>query len=224
MEPQVVGDRSPTPKPINQAVLLLVEGKDSLHFFGALCKHLGLSHKLQIMDFGGVSQFREFLVGLQGASGFADVKSMGIIRDAEANPDGAFKSVQGSLRQAGLTVPTTPEQLSWDKQRAVGVLILPGQGRLGMLETLLCETFADAPERCCIDAFFGCVKEQCPEAEVRNSDKARARVFLATKPNSYPSVGVAAKKGYWELDHEALKPAREFLESVAAAAESCGQP
>ena len=149
---------------------------------------------------------------------------MGIIRDAEANPDGAFASVQGSLKQAGLTVPTTPGQLLWDEQPAVGVLILPGQGRRGMLETLLCETFADAPERCCIDTFFKCVEEQCPEAEVKNLDKARARVFLATKQDPHPSVGVAGKKGYWKLDHEALKPAREFLESVAAAAESCGQP
>ena len=42
--------------------------------------------------------------------------------------------------------------------------------------------------------------------------------FLATKPDSYPSVGIAAKKGYWPLDHEALEPARTFLQSVAAAA------
>ncbi len=87
-----------------------------------------------------------------------------------------------------------------------------------MLETLLCKTFTDAPECPCIDAFFRCVQKQCPGANIKNTDKARARAFLATKPDSYPSVGIAAKKGYWPLDHEVLEPVRTFLKSVAAAA------
>ena len=207
---------SPKPEPITKEALLLVEGKDPLRFFEILCKHLGLSQQLQIMNFGGVNQLRGFLVGLPGASGFADVKSIGIIRDAETNATGAFQSVTASLGRAGLATPAKPEQLSWDGQPAVGILILPGQGRPGMLETLLCETFADAPENCCIDAFFKCV-EQCPDSDVRNPDKARVRAFLATKRDPYPSVGVAAREGYWNLDHEALEPARTFLQAVAAA-------
>jgi len=199
----------PKPEPITKEALLLVEGKDPLRFFEILCKHLGLSQQLQIMNFGGVNQLRGLLVGLPGASGFADVKSIGIIRDAETNATGAFQSVTASLEHA-------LEQRSWDGQPAVDILILPGQGRSGMLETLLCETFADAPENCCIDAFFRCV-EQCPDSDVRNPDKARVRAFLATKPDPYPSVGVAAQEGYWNLDHEALEPARTFLQAVAAA-------
>ena len=134
-------ESSPKPEPIAKKALLLVEGKDALNFFKVLCKHLALSQQLQIMNFGGVNQLRGFLLGLPGASGFADVKSIGIIRDAETNATGAFQSVTASLGRAGLATPAQPEQLSRDGQPAVGVLILPGHGQPGMLETLLGKTF-----------------------------------------------------------------------------------
>ncbi len=207
------------PRSITKEALLLVEGKDPLHFFGALCNHLSLSQQLEIINFGGVGELRSFLIGLRGQSGFRNVKRIGIIRDAEGNAAGAFQSVQASLQHVQLTVPKEPEQLSCDGgQLAVGVLILPGQGEPGMLETLLCKTFTDRPECRCIDAFFRCVQEQCPAANIRKPDKARARAFLATKPDSYPSVGIGARKGYWPLDHEVLEPVRTFLKSVAATA------
>ena len=209
----------PQPQPITKEALLLVEGKDPRNFFDALSEHLSLSQQLEIINFGGVGELRSFLIGLRGQSGFRNVKRIGIIRDAEKDATGAFQSVQASLKRAGLATPKEPEQLSCDGgQRAVGILILPGQGKPGMLETLLCKTFTDAPECPCIDAFFRCVQEQCPAANIRKPDKARARAFLATKPDSYPSVGIAAKKGYWPLDHEVLEPVRTFLKSVAAAA------
>jgi len=217
------GKSSPKPEPITKEALLLVEGKDPLNFFGGLCKHLSLSQKLQIMNFGGVDELRKFLGGLTSASGFANVKSIGIIRDAERKsaPEtaapAAFQSVQGSLGHVKLAVPAEPEKPSCDGKPVIRVFILPGQDRPGMLETLLCETFADAPENCCIDDFFRCV-EQCPDSDVRNPDKARVRAFLATKRDPYPSVGVAAREGYWNLGHEALEPARTFLQAVAAAA------
>lgn len=207
----------PQQKPITEEALLVVEGKDQLNFFEALCEHLSLSHQMRIMNFGGVSELRRFLSGLRGLSGFRYVKRIGIIRDAETNPTGAFQNVTASLKNAGLAIPSKPEQLSCGGQPAVGVLILPGPDKPGMLETLLCETFADTPERHCIDTFFECVN-RCPDANIQNPDKARARAFLTTKPDSYPSVGVAARKRYWNLNHQVLEPARTFLQSVAAAA------
>ncbi|WP_219335633.1 hypothetical protein, partial [Candidatus Synechococcus spongiarum] len=72
-------------------------------------------------------------------------------------------------------------------------------------------------ERHCIDAFFKCVQEQCPDSRVSNPEKARARVFLATKKKPHPSVGVAARIGYWDLGQEVLEPTRKFLQSLTAA-------
>lgn len=207
----------PQPQPIAKEALLLVEGKDPLNFFEALCNHLSLSRQLQIMNFGGVGELRGFLAGLRGRSGFRNVKSIGIIRDAEKDAAAAFQSVQASLRRIDLEVPNEPEQCS-GTQPAVGIMILPGQGRKGMLETMLCETFADAPEYKCIKTFFKCVKESRQGWAAERLDKAWARVFIATQSEPHVSVGIAARKGYWPLDHEVLEPVRTFLKSVAAAA------
>lgn len=96
---------------------------------------------------------------------------------------------------------------------AVTVLILPGGNREGMLETLLCETFAGTSVEECIDGFFECVEELCGHS--KRPDKARARVYLATKPDPHPSVGVAASKGYWDLDHDVFGNVRDFLISLS---------
>ena len=98
---------------------------------------------------------------------------------------------------------------------AVAVTILPDNMRAGMLETLLCESFADEHVNTCIDAFFKCVEESQGHA-VRRPEKARARVFLATRPDPHLSVGVAAKRGYWNLDHAALEPVLTFLRDAIA--------
>ena len=40
--------------------------------------------------------------------------------------------------------------------------------------------------------------------------------YLATKPPPHVSVGVAAQKGCWKLDHAALDGVRGFLTSLEA--------
>ena len=62
----------------------------------------------------------------------------------------------------------------------------------------------------CIDEFFECIGGEA-EIEVTRMEKARARVFIATQPELHVSVGVAAKKGYWDLDHDEFTGVRNFL-------------
>ena len=203
----------PTPKEIKSAIQLLVEGNDQRNFFEAFTSHLSIAN-VQIQNFGGVNQLRDFLEGLVSATGFQTVQSLGIVRDAETSAGGAFQSVQSSLRNVALTVPDSPAE-STGASPAVTVLILPGDNRQGMLETLLCESFADNPVEECIDDFFKCV-ESLPDVSINNPDKARARVYLTTKPKPHFSVGVAAKNDYWNLDHSVFSTVRDFLQTIAA--------
>ena len=174
------------PEPIIRTVQLLVEGRDPLNFFEALCKHLPLSDQLQIRSFGGIKELRGFLPAFVKMADFSSVKSIAIIRDAEDSAEDAFRSVQASLKKAKLVVPEEPGKYVIHPQPAVGVLILPGQNRPGMLETLLCETFIDVPERHCVASFFNCVGERCADLPgPKPVDKARACAFLATKPKTY---------------------------------------
>ena len=81
-----------------------------------------------------------------------------------------------------------------------------------MLETLLWEAIPDDVP-CCIDSLFTCIEDLRGEA-LRRRHKARAMAYLSTKRKPQVSVGDAARKTYWDLDHEVLKPVREFLQTI----------
>ena len=122
--------------------------------------------------------------------------------------------MQSALDNAGLPAPARPGEFADpDADRpTVAVLILPGGDREGMIETLLCETFAGTAVDRCIDEFLQCVEESGEPP--RRPDKARAHAYLATKPHPHVSVGVATQKGYWNLEHAALDGVRGFLASL----------
>ncbi len=197
--------------PIEAEIQILVEGNDQRNFFEAFIDHLSLVN-IQIHNFGGVDQLRDFLEGLVDVTGFQAVKSIGIVRDAETSAQAAFQSVQSSLSNAGLPVPNHPEDRAGSSP-AVTVLILPGNNRPGMLETLLNKTFAGTPEEACINAFFDCV-EAIPTVSITNPDKARAYAYLTTKPKPHHSVGMAAKQRYWNLNHPVFDQLRQFLRAL----------
>ena len=144
------------PAPIESKIQLLVEGNDQRNFFEAFSDHLSLDD-VQIQNFGGVDELRGFLLALVNAPGFREtVQSVGIVRDAETFAQAAFQSVQSSLSNAGLPVPNRLEQRTVSSP-AVTVLILPGNNRPGMLETLLCQSFVDTPE----EALHQCLFRLC---------------------------------------------------------------
>ena len=198
---------------IESKIQLLVEGNDQRNFFRAFIGHLGIE-EIQIHNFGGISDLKGFLRAFANAPGFRDlVQSIGIVRDAENSAASAFQSVQSSLEQAGLSVPEHPETPSAGKP-SVNVLILPGRGETGMLETLLCKTFAGSPEDDCVNSFFECIAE-AGVGESRRPIKARAWAYLTTKPDPHHSVGYATAKGYWgDLDQPVFAGVRDFLRSL----------
>ena len=199
---------------IENTTQLLVEGNDFRNFFEAFAKHHELSDSFQIWNFGGVNDLQEFLSGFVKAPNFSTVESIGIARDAEQDEGAALQSVRSSLDNAKLPMPTAAGAQGSDRP-TVRVLILPGGGKPGMLETLLCRTFADQDVNRCIDAFFTCVNA-LPDMSIRRPDKARAHAYVTTTQRPEHSVGVAAKAGVWDLDHAAFDGVRAFLKSLAA--------
>ena len=167
------------PGQIKKPVQLLVEGKDALNFFAAFTKHPTLT-EIQVQDFGGVNDLGQFLQAFAKAPGFHQVKNIGIVRDAERidetttaetrdagqhapllsnakrAAETALQSVCTTLDNAGLPVPVSPVQKTVSTP-IVSVLILPGGGEDGMLETLLCRTFENTREDRCIGEFLKCV-------------------------------------------------------------------
>ncbi len=200
------------PQQITADVQLLVEGKDAAGFFEWMSRHLQLNG-LQIQNFGGVTELRVFLRAFVKRSDFSRVTRIGVVRDAEESAKSAFDSVRGALRDARLPVPETPGRLG-GVNPGVSVWILPDANTNGMLETLLWETIPDDVRRC-IDQFLVCIENVNGE-RVHRLHKARATAYLATQRKPHVSVGDAAKRSYWDLDHDALDPVRGFLRELAA--------
>ena len=198
------------PEWIEPGTQLLVEGNDARNFFRALVDHMELDG-VQVQNFGGVDELRGFLAAFVSAPNFSDVRGIGIVRDAEQSADAAFRSVRDALEHVNLAAPPRPDESTGDKP-SVRVLILPGDAQPGMLETLLCRTLTEKPVTRCIDDFLQCVEES--GQHVQRPDKARAHAWLATQPLPHVSVGVAALKGYWDLDHQVLAAVRRFLTAL----------
>lgn len=234
-------------KVISQPKLLLVEGKDEVNVFKKLLSDLEL-REVDVRAVGGRTRFRDRLKVVVEGPGHEILTSIGIVRDADTDPNAAFDSVCSALEAIGLPIPTVPLQ-SAGKAPRVTVMILPGRGRKGMLEDLCLDSVADDPAMFCVKAYFECLAEQIDELFPNNLAKARVRTFLAAmewieeayfasiqehlrirSPDS-PSVayahtflasrykpnldlGVAARKGYWQLDHPVFTDVRQFLRNL----------
>ena len=199
------------PTRIEKPVQLLVEGKAEQNFFEAFTQHLGFQEKPQIREFGGAEGLRGFLQGFVKLPGFDSVTSIGIVRDADESAARARQSIESSLRNAGLPAPGDAEA---GRAPAVHLLILPDGEEPGMIETLLCKSVAEDAVMTCVDKFFECV-DDLPDVDIRKPHKARAQAYLATRRTPGVSVGVAALKGYWPLDHEAFAGVRSFLTTLS---------
>ena len=193
------------------AAQLLVEGTDPYHVFRTFCKSWRLSD-IEIRDFGGINELQSYLQGFVRTPTFRNVARIGIVRDAEKRADSAFQSVRGALRKAGLGVPNRPGEPS-SAYPSISVMILPDGKTPGNLESLLWGSISTDPEAPCIRDFLECLGT-IDGVTITRVDKARVNAYLSGKPHPSVSVGVAARKGYWNSEHGAFSEVRGFLTSL----------
>lgn len=194
---------------ITHSKQLLVEGRDALEFFKAFLKHLEIAD-FQLQNFGGITELRTFLKALRNVPGFqGKVRALGIIRDAENNPQGAIQSVTGALKATGLPVPGKAETAT-ENTLQTSVLILPNDSKPGMLETLCLEAVKEDPAMQCVQQYFDCLKQQSRIQPV-NLTKAQLHAFLASRAKPDLLVGQAASAGYFPWDHSAFTQVKDFL-------------
>jgi hypothetical protein len=106
----------PAFQPISQPRQLLVEGYDAARFLRALVGRLKLAD-IQVQNFGGNWELAAFLSALQRLPGFEElVTAVGVVRDADASPTGAFQSVCTALAsrpRPGLRLGEAAEASIW---------------------------------------------------------------------------------------------------------------
>lgn len=196
------------PRTITQSKQLLVEGTNPASFFEAFLSHYNLTG-FQIQNFGGNDELRGFVGALKRIFGFKqNVTSLAIVRDAEIDPNAAFRSVCASLTNESLPVPTAPGNIVQGPPK-VGVYILPDPASRGMIESLCLRAVKDDPVMACVNEYFDCLN-RIGNTNI-NIDKARLQTFLASKERSGLSLGQAAINGYLNFGNIEYEGLRAFL-------------
>jgi hypothetical protein len=196
---------------IEKPKLLIVEGKDEELFFACMIQHLQLT-EIQVAGIGGKNRIRSELKAIVKEPPFSKVESLGVTRDADTDPNAAFKSVKDALAEAGLPSPKKPLQPAKGPPR-VNVMILPSSDRKGALEDLCLDAVSHDPANTCVDEYFDCLEDK-DVAWPRALSKAKVRVFLSSRSAPTLPLGLAATKGYWPFDNAAFEPLMKFLKSL----------
>ncbi len=195
---------------ITERRLLIVEGKDDELFFSAFVDHLGITG-LQTLGVGGKTQLGRNLKS--PPPGFSGLISLGIIRDANSDARGAFRSVCDALKSAGLAAPPAVGEPAGTNPR-VNVLILPDGRNPGTLEDVCLRSVRSDPVLPCLNQFFHCIENTT--ALPKQLSKARVHAFLSSRDTPDLRLGEAAQKGYWPLDDSAFNVIRDFLATLSS--------
>ena len=197
-------------KNITHKKVLAVEGNDECEFFEALLDDMGIT-ECQIYDIEGKPKFKYKIPALVKTSDFDKVEVFAIIRDADENHEGAFNSISHFVKEAGLKGPPQVNTFA-DGNPKVGIFIMPGNSENGMLEDLCLQTVKNRPVMEHVNHYINSVQkiEEGPKIVA----KAKAQVYLASKPETVYSVGLGAKKKYWDFTSDALDGLKEFLENM----------
>ncbi|MBC6453423.1 MAG: hypothetical protein GDA43_09530 [Hormoscilla sp. SP5CHS1] len=169
---------------------------------------------IQIQVAEGADNLRLFVEMLTIDANFHTVTSLGIVRDADENAASKFQSVCDALRNANLPVPREQIRPTSDRPQ-VSVLILPDTTSPGTLETLCLRTVSEDPMMSCIEEYFDCVQQRVAKPpKSKDMDKAKVKVFLASREDPTLLLGQAAQRKYWNWDSPALSPVKEFIQAL----------
>jgi len=200
---------------LHKKKLLLVEGRDEEEFFNGLLKLMEIN-EIQVIPVGGKDKFSNNIKALINDADFYDIVSLGIARDADDDPKAALQSIGDALKRVNLSVPKkVMTKVKRNGSPDVIVMILPGANKRGALEDLCLASVNNDSASICVERYLTCLKEQNvagPKQKWLN--KARVRVFLSAQEEPTLSLGIAAQRGYWPLDHCVFDEVRTFLKSV----------
>ena len=194
--------------------LLLVEGRDEVNLFDALMKHcLDAGPTVQVIDAGGKDRFPKNLRALSTAArARPSLRAIGVVRDADNDAAGAFRSVCDHVRNAGYEPPAVHGKFS-DATPSIGVFIVPNGEEPGAIETLCRRSKEGDAAAACVDDFLNCLDEHAAMRSI-NVDKSFAHAYLATTENPVARVGEGAMQGAWDFDSPAFAELADFLRKL----------
>ncbi len=204
-------------KPIESKKILAVEGRDDENFFDVLLEDMNI-RDCETRAVGGKNQFSIKFPLLLKASGFPLVTHIGIVRDKdEMRKTEAFESIVNIVRSVGFEPPAAHSQFSNGTPK-VGIFIMPGDLIKGeKLEDLCLKTVENHEAMPCVNEFAACIsalKNSPKDISKAKVQVFKAQVFLAAQSEIVNSMGLGAKKRYWDFNSSALGELKGFLNNL----------
>ncbi len=208
--------------------LILCEGNDEKWFFIWYLEYLiknGHSELdcIQIEDIGGNEDIKKQLGIWKLVSGFEQLETIGIIRDAEKNADAAVRSINQCFTDNGFTVPDAPFVLKISNNTPNTIYgVLPGfdeNGILqnGTLEDLCLQILKDEQS----GSKMNIIKEYLTEIQtkfdyqIHHIHKAKLHTYFASDDKFIGSkIGEAAKIGAFDFESPKLMSFRKMFEEI----------
>jgi hypothetical protein len=199
---------------IIESKILIVEGEDEKRFLKSLLSRLSIRN-IQIFPIGGKTQIRQNLKALLLAPNFNYINTLGIIRDADNDPVGAFQSVCDAIRQINLVAPNDQLVLT-NSSPKTAVMILPAPGEIGMLEDICLNAISSSPEMECINQYLDCIHKKTNRLP-NNISKAKLYSYIASSNGPELRLGEAAEKGIFNWDNPSFEQVIRFLKLLSDA-------
>ena len=186
--------------------VLLVEGNDELHVIRKLLERHGLPPSFDIEPKGGFTELRASIYNEINAP---QRRVLGVLADANDDPDGRWQSISDQLKQAGCRVPTKIARqgsvFSGPRDLRVGVWLMPDNCRSGELEDFVVDMIP--PD----DTMWPRAQryiDEIPEGERKFSSgkvtRAYLHAWLATRERPRPMGSAITVK---DLHHDAAPAA-----------------
>lgn len=210
------------PLPITKDHLVLVEGGDDEALLRRATEGLAWATELEIRNVLGKDKYAEAIKALVLVSGWARLKSLTVITDADDSPDSGFQSCCHALRKNGLPVPVRPAQPSVEPVRerypCTMVIMIHGTDGTGELEDLCLPLLKSSELVECAESAIACAEASGIDfAPKRQKALFNAAVVLASKNKQRSGmVTHAVARELLNPDGPALKPILDALRSAIA--------
>jgi hypothetical protein len=190
--------------------LILVEGKDDRTIVAAMIKYEDLPN-FQVHHMWGKSTWAARVGAIVRQPEFhLNVRTLGLMRDADENADAAWDSCKGTLIQNSLPVPDAAIQLA-EGNPSTAVMIVPSRAGHGALEELCIDSF-DSERLACVDRYFDCVSSGSSSA---TKVKARVQVYLAGMGSAPRDITIAAQNRELDMGNSAFDELRQFVHQLS---------
>ncbi len=211
--------------------LILCEGIDEKLFFMWFLDYFKKSgsgydkyNEIQIEDIGGNGDFVAKLGVWKLASGFENIKTVGIIRDAEKDAISAIQSIQHCFSNNGMPKPQDCFELTESENGNIRTVfgILPGTKNgdkwdNGTLEDLCLKILKDPQSSEKINLIYEYLKQAQNDFkyEIKHMHKAKLHTYFSSNDSFIGSkVGEAAHYGAFDFESDSLSNFKKMFDDM----------